>query len=533
MLDKLGYAYEVDIIDSLSGVSPKPDRTTEDGHDFWNILASEMNEAEGSPVNSDNDQASHDKPSATEPDRKVSPPSDTQRRDATGESPADENVLNSTDQTEHGGTEAQQPGRERPLSSAESSSTEADDTIASDQMIVCRQETDKSHLTVAITDTLGDSPDGEELTEETRTGEASVEVFGLGVTSVPVTSQVIALPTEDGKRAEGQGLVSETTLDRPRNKPHNKEIRRHVASAVSQPSGDTDEKPANNTILNSQESTAEDGITAKLSNPTSAAPGGTGHAQTLTHDRPQRKKEPTRIQGEASGSVPVVDDKGGNDVPGNRVQVADGSNPVNLSREIVDNSGDSVLKPSETPKQDSDVVLQRTNSVGPDEPQSESSTEVTHARRMSALGEQAEHLMTIQRVAQAIRLAHERHGEIRLRLYPPELGAVKLQMRVQEGVLTARLEVETPAAREVLLDNLAGLRDRLADHHIRVENFDVALMNDGFGGQTSGWDGSSGLPQAYRPRSTASEIAPSDGHSESPKTPTTRRADNGQFDVTV
>jgi flagellar hook-length control protein FliK len=141
--------------------------------------------------------------------------------------------------------------------------------------------------------------------------------------------------------------------------------------------------------------------------------------------------------------------------------------------------------------------------------------------------------VTIQRVAQAIRLAHEHNGEIRLRLYPPELGALKLQMRVQEGTLTARLEVETPAAREVLLDNLPSLRERLAEHNIRVDNFDVALMRDGSGGQSGSREDFSDPRQPHWTRNTVPESPSTEGSREEAGKIVARRLANGQFDVVI
>ena len=47
--------------------------------------------------------------------------------------------------------------------------------------------------------------------------------------------------------------------------------------------------------------------------------------------------------------------------------------------------------------------------------------------------------------------------------------------------MSARLETETQSARNMLLDNLPALRQRLADHQIQLERFDV-----NWGGHSSG-----------------------------------------------
>jgi flagellar hook-length control protein FliK len=79
-------------------------------------------------------------------------------------------------------------------------------------------------------------------------------------------------------------------------------------------------------------------------------------------------------------------------------------------------------------------------------------------------------------VAKAFLSAQQRDGEVRLRLSPPELGSLRLQVSVQDGVMVARMETETEAARSSLVNNLPTLRERLAEQGIRVERFDIDLM---------------------------------------------------------
>jgi flagellar hook-length control protein FliK len=93
----------------------------------------------------------------------------------------------------------------------------------------------------------------------------------------------------------------------------------------------------------------------------------------------------------------------------------------------------------------------------------------TSADRLSG----AQQARLVQRVARAFRAAQDRGGDVRIRLNPPELGSLKIEVRVDAGVMTARLEAETHVARNALLDNLPALRDRLAEHNVRVEQFDV------------------------------------------------------------
>lgn len=103
---------------------------------------------------------------------------------------------------------------------------------------------------------------------------------------------------------------------------------------------------------------------------------------------------------------------------------------------------------------------------------------------------EADESRLIDRVARAVRYAENRDGLVRLRLSPPELGSLRLELRVQAGVMTARLEAETNGARSLLMDNLPVLRDRLAEQGIRIEQFEVDLrQRQGQGGDFSGtWD---------------------------------------------
>ena len=85
----------------------------------------------------------------------------------------------------------------------------------------------------------------------------------------------------------------------------------------------------------------------------------------------------------------------------------------------------------------------------------------------------------VQRVSGAIRAAKDQDGLVQLKLSPPELGSLRIEITVKQGALTAQLETETVAARNLLLDNLPALRDRLAEQEIRIEKFDVDVRQEG------------------------------------------------------
>lgn len=128
----------------------------------------------------------------------------------------------------------------------------------------------------------------------------------------------------------------------------------------------------------------------------------------------------------------------------------------------------------------------------------------------------AQQARLLQRVSRAFRAAEEGGGEVRIRLSPPELGSMKLELSLQSGVLQAKLEVETQQAQAVLLDNLAALRERLAEQGIRVEKFDVNLQQREGGGQQ---------PQQQSPESRQSpRWTPDRARSGEEKPPTESRA---------
>lgn len=96
----------------------------------------------------------------------------------------------------------------------------------------------------------------------------------------------------------------------------------------------------------------------------------------------------------------------------------------------------------------------------------------------------------VQRVSQAFRAANERGGHVRLRLHPPELGSLRVELKITDGVMSARIEAESAAARDLLAEHLPVLRQRLADHGIRVERFELDLM---------GQNGQGPSQQAFQP----------------------------------
>jgi len=110
------------------------------------------------------------------------------------------------------------------------------------------------------------------------------------------------------------------------------------------------------------------------------------------------------------------------------------------------------------------------------------------ATASSSAGE-VDRVKFLQRVSSAFRAADEQGGQIRLRLSPPELGSMRLELTLRNGLMTAHVQAETDTARNMLLDHLPQLRERLADHNIKIDHFDVELMNQSKNGTPQNFAG--------------------------------------------
>ncbi len=112
----------------------------------------------------------------------------------------------------------------------------------------------------------------------------------------------------------------------------------------------------------------------------------------------------------------------------------------------------------------------------------------------------------VQRVLRGVEQLANGGGQVRLRLHPAELGSLQISLRVEAGLVSAKLEVENATARDALLSNVQTLKDRLAEQGIKVGSFEVEVSADSSGSGTSNSnltsDGrSSG--QSYRDNATS------------------------------
>ncbi|MEZ6074474.1 MAG: flagellar hook-length control protein FliK [Pirellulaceae bacterium] len=69
-------------------------------------------------------------------------------------------------------------------------------------------------------------------------------------------------------------------------------------------------------------------------------------------------------------------------------------------------------------------------------------------------------------------------GQINIRLHPPQLGSLNVQVRMEGRTMTAKLTTETSTARDVILESLPSLRSRLAEQGFQISSFHVEVADN-------------------------------------------------------
>ena len=79
----------------------------------------------------------------------------------------------------------------------------------------------------------------------------------------------------------------------------------------------------------------------------------------------------------------------------------------------------------------------------------------------------------LQRVLNGLERLDDGSSIVRIRLHPPELGALEISLNMKQQTLQASIITDTDAAREVLQQNLPQLQAKLAEQGIKVEKFEL------------------------------------------------------------
>jgi flagellar hook-length control protein FliK len=66
---------------------------------------------------------------------------------------------------------------------------------------------------------------------------------------------------------------------------------------------------------------------------------------------------------------------------------------------------------------------------------------------------------------------------VSLRLDPPDLGEMRVQVRLQQSAMTLRIETESAAVGQLVESRLRELRDSLAVHGLRVDRTEIVVRS--------------------------------------------------------
>lgn len=87
----------------------------------------------------------------------------------------------------------------------------------------------------------------------------------------------------------------------------------------------------------------------------------------------------------------------------------------------------------------------------------------------------------VSQIVEGVRMrARDGQTSMSLRLEPPNLGSVRLELRMDRDVVHLRIQVQSEAVREVVTSNLPQLREALAREGLNIQSF--SLSSDGNAG---------------------------------------------------
>lgn len=90
----------------------------------------------------------------------------------------------------------------------------------------------------------------------------------------------------------------------------------------------------------------------------------------------------------------------------------------------------------------------------------------------------AEKVRLAQRVARSFSRVGPTGGSVQLKLHPPELGSLAVNIKIEGKSMSAKLTTESQAAREVIMESLPQLRSRLAEQGYDVVQFTVDVASE-------------------------------------------------------
>ncbi|MEX2213103.1 MAG: flagellar hook-length control protein FliK [Phycisphaeraceae bacterium] len=95
--------------------------------------------------------------------------------------------------------------------------------------------------------------------------------------------------------------------------------------------------------------------------------------------------------------------------------------------------------------------------------------------------------VNVGRVVRGLQSAvNQRGGSVTLRLTPPELGAVRIELMVKDGVVNARFTAQHESVRNLLMDQMGHLRTALDRQGLTVEKIEVQTNSSSQGSAQQG-----------------------------------------------
>jgi flagellar hook-length control protein FliK len=112
----------------------------------------------------------------------------------------------------------------------------------------------------------------------------------------------------------------------------------------------------------------------------------------------------------------------------------------------------------------------------------------TEVPERTTLGERVEHVRDLMSKAggSILRLGKEGGGRMTLRLDPPSLGKLQVEVKVANGMCIARVIAEDPSVKAALTQGLPQLREALEAQGLKLDGFSVETQTQNSGTQGQG-----------------------------------------------
>ena len=292
-----------------------------------------------------------------------------------------------------------------------------------------------------------------------------VEQRSLDVEGVRRTSDRQNAAAEDINRASGQAEDTTARGGKSRDNRREKWFQRDVS-----PSGAVESKSAHEALDVQSATTAQEFATdaGSLQSGTVAA----GTAAGMAADNGEGSTGGASAGQSATGAM--LPDTTAAPQP----TAATASSMTSDSRLMASESPGSALQGGDRQSAQSSVVdAVETSSGQPSSQRADAKPGLPDAQRPDVLT-QAERVRLVQRVSRSFARLGPMGGQISLKLHPPQLGALNVQVRLEGRSMTAKLTTESGAARDAIMESLPVLRTRLAEQGFEISSFQVDVADN-------------------------------------------------------